>query len=240
MASRYGGQTVCILRDEGEDTAEGLELNFREMGIYDGVTFVHDGGDPLPLIERGLAAVRGPETLLLVEAGSALQPGVMERLGSTPRRTTVVFFGDITIGAEPEPLANLDAALTFDVARARAGLFPAVDVFRSYSHLPLSEEHARVASAVRRTLRRAADLYPAIEKRGEAILSPEDAVIVGRAERLSRFLTQPIRGAEPWTNRPGTLVSLNDTIQGCAAILNGERDALPAEALHSIGSLLDR
>jgi RNA polymerase sigma factor (sigma-70 family) len=240
MASRYEGHTVCVNRDAGDVTGEGLELNFREMGVFNTVTFVHDAGDPLSLIERALAAAQGPENLLLVEADLALQPGVMERLGSTAPRTTTVFFGDVTIGAEPESLASLDAAVTFDVGKARAGLFPAVDAFRSYSRLPLGEEHARVALAVRRALRRAADLQPAIEKRGESFLSPEDIITVRRADRLNRFLTQPIRGAEPWTNRPGVVVTLADTLRDCAAILAGERDETPVEKLNYVGTLLDR
>jgi F-type H+-transporting ATPase subunit beta len=187
-----------------------------------------------------LAAVRAPENLLLIEADLALKPGVMERLGSTPPRTTIIFFGDMTIGAEPEPLMALNAAVTFDVGKARAGLFPAVDTFLSYSRLPLGEEHARVALAVRRTLRRSADLRPAIEKRGDGFLSPEDTITVRRADRLNRFLTQPIRGAEPWTNRPGEVVTLIDTLRGCAAILAGEWDEIPIEELDYVGALLDR
>jgi RNA polymerase sigma factor (sigma-70 family) len=239
MASRYGGRTICVSRDQGDVTGEGLEVNFPEMGVFDGVTFIHDRGEPLALLGRALEEATGAaDCLLLVEAELALPPGAMERLSAASPRTTVVFFGEMTVGAEPEPRADLDAAVTFDVTRARAGLFPAVDPLRSHSRVALAApEHSRVASAVRRTLRRAADLRPRIESRGVAALSEEDAVVVRRADLLSQFLTQPIRGAEPWTNRPGAVVTLADTIAGCAAILSGERDATPPEELSFVGAL---
>ncbi len=134
--------------------------------------------------------------------------------------TTTVYYGHYTAGDEPERFAGLDAVIAFDAARARQGLWPAVDPLRSRSRLlqssSIGEAHARTAAQAPRVLRRYRDLEPMIEKSGlDALSNAEDRQAAIRARRLDRFLTQPFAGAEPWTGIPGQHVPLEETIHGC-------------------------
>jgi F-type H+-transporting ATPase subunit beta len=157
---------------------------------------------------------------------------------------TTMYFGAETVGAEPEVLGALDAVITCDFDRAKRALYPAVDPINSHSRLlregTVSEVHQQVAGEARRLLRRHQDLQPIIESRGLDLLPrDEDRKIVERAKRLDRFLTQPFHWTEPWTNLPGVHVTLDETLAGCQAILKGECDDLPEDALYFIGTLED-
>jgi F0F1-type ATP synthase beta subunit len=105
------------------------------------------------------------------------------------------------------PLADLDAVLTCDQARAKQGLWPAIDPLRSHSSLLqadlIGDTHTQVATQAQWLLRRYADLHVIAENRGlDALSSADDREVVIRARRLHRFLTQPFSGAEPWTGTP--------------------------------------
>jgi RNA polymerase sigma factor (sigma-70 family) len=248
-AERQNGRTVCLGLEDGAYTSEGLMLFWREWGVDDLVTQVfgrHDVPDTAgQAVEQGRAAARdlaaqGHAVLLLVDSRLAQIDDVRATLRAAGA-DLIVYYGDHTVGAEPAALTDLDAEITFDVERARQGLWPAVDPLRSRSRLleqgiaPV--EHTQVAATVRQVLLRAADLHPTAAGRDATTLDPADRQTLERAARLQRFLTQPFDGAEPWTGRPGETVALADTLRGCRAILAGETDGLPEDQLYVLGAL---
>ncbi|HEX9445626.1 MAG TPA: F0F1 ATP synthase subunit beta, partial [Candidatus Binatia bacterium] len=187
----------------------------------------------------------GRDVLLLVQSRIALDDEVGEQIAATSRQdagVTTMYFGEETVGAEPEPLARLDSVITFDFGRAKEALYPAVDPINSGSRLlrdgKVAQAHQKIAAAARRQLRRYRDLRPLVDSRGLDLLpNPEDREIVERARRLERFLTQPFHWAEPWTNLPGIHVALEETLAGCRAILAGECDDMPEESFYFVGNL---
>jgi len=175
----------------------------------------------------------------------ALYEAFLARLKATSNKDagiTTIYFGGDTVGAEPGLLTDLDAVITFDIGRAKRGLYPAVDLINSRSRLLqeaiASKTHREIAAEARRLLRRQQDLQPIIESRGLDLLpKDDDRRILERANRIDRFLTQPFHWTEPWTNLPGVHVSLEETLEGCRAIIRGECDEMPEEALYFIGNL---
>jgi F0F1-type ATP synthase beta subunit len=188
---------------------------------------------------------RGKEVLFLVINHIAFYEVFLAKLKAASNKgagATTVYFGADTVGAEPELLAGLDAVITFDFGRAKRALYPAVDPINSRSRLLreeiVSQAHRDIAAQAQRLLRRQHDLRPIIENRGLDLLpKDEDRKIVERANRLERFLTQPFHHAEPWTNSPGVYVSLEETLAGCRAILNGECDDMAEDAFSFVGNL---
>jgi len=186
----------------------------------------------------------------VVDGQLALAEGVMAALetGSAGAAAppepaiTTIHYGEHSVGAEPEPLAALHTTITFSLERAQLGLWPAVDPLRSQAPWAtaglIGDTHARIATQARRLLHRYADLHRMVEKYGvELGLRPVDREAASRARRLHRFLTQPIPGAEPWTGVPGHLIALTDALEGSRAIIDGECDDLPEEALYFTGTL---
>jgi len=190
---------------------------------------------------------QGKDVLFLVLNHLALYEAFVARLDANSKNDsgiTTLYFGAETAGAEPELLAHLDAMITFNFGRAKQALYPAVDPINSRSRLlqerKVSKAHQELAAEARRLLRRHQDLQPIVESRGLDLLpKDEDRKIVERAKRLDRFLTQPFHCAEPWTNLPGVHVPLHETLEGCRAILAGECDDMPEEALYFVGTLAD-
>lgn len=150
---------------------------------------------------------------------------------------------DITDPAVVSIFSHLDASVVLSRDIAEKGLYPAVDVLRSAS-VTLDEErigkrHYEVAREVRRALQRYEDLAQIISILGVDELSREDRVIANRAERLRRYLTQPLFVAEAFASAKGVSVPLEKTIEGCEAILGGECDDIEADAFYMIGTLDD-
>ena len=126
---------------------------------------------------------------------------------------------------------------------AAQGFYPAVDPLASSSVLLdreiVGEDHYQLAGRVREALARYKELQDIIALLGVEELGAADRLIVGRARRLQRFLTQPFTVTEAFSGVPGRSVPLRDTLGGCRAILDGEADAWPESALYMIGGLED-
>jgi F-type H+-transporting ATPase subunit beta len=148
---------------------------------------------------------------------------------------------DFTDPAVTAIAAHLDSNVVLSRAMAAEGMYPAVDPIASSSILldPLvvGEEHAAVATDVRRVIEHYRELQDVISLLGIEELGAEDRMLVGRARRLQRFLTQPFAVTEAFTGVPGRSVALADTIAGCKAILAGECDTWQESSLYMVGTL---
>jgi F-type H+/Na+-transporting ATPase subunit beta len=253
VAARLGGRVVCA-------ALEDVDLAWREMGVDQHVTALRGGADAPG--QRRLARAareaarelrdRGRDVLLLADARLALAEAARHELEAAlpegepgaEAAVTLLYYGDFSVDAEPEPLAALDTAIAFSLERAHLGLWPAVDPLRSRARWAtggaIGDDHTRVAGRARRLLQRYQDLHAIVEKFGADLgLRPADREPAARARRLDRFLAQPFPVAEPWTGIPGHIVALRDTIEGARAILDGDCDDLAEEALYFTGTLAD-
>ncbi|MFH0942210.1 MAG: F0F1 ATP synthase subunit beta [Chloroflexota bacterium] len=138
---------------------------------------------------------------------------------------------------------HLDAVIALERSIAEQGLYPAVDPLTSSSRildpLVVGEEHYRVAREVQRVLQRYKDLQDVIAILGIEELSEEDKLIVFRARRIQRFLSQPMFVSEIFTGRPGRYVPVKETVRGFKEILEGKHDALPEQAFFMVGTIED-
>jgi len=194
---------------------------------------------------------QGREVLLVIENQLALVEGVIPlmraNISITPEAAvTTLYVGHHTVGAEPIEFTGLDTLISFDLARAHQGLYPAVDPLVSSSALLVvshyDTEHRRLAEEARKLLLRYEGLHAQYERHGFDALffldePTEDERVVLRARRLHRFLTQPFMITEPWTAVPGESVSLSETLKGVREILEGRHDEVPEEAFHFKGEL---
>jgi F-type H+-transporting ATPase subunit beta len=137
--------------------------------------------------------------------------------------------------------SHLESAIVLSRGMAAEGIYPAVDPLVSFSALldPLAvgQEHYAIAERVREALAHWRELRDVIALLGMEELSAQDRLLVTRARRLQRFLTQPFAVTEAFTGIPGRSVPLADTLAGCRAILDGEADEWPEKALYMTGSL---
>ncbi|HZV09856.1 MAG TPA: F0F1 ATP synthase subunit beta, partial [Novosphingobium sp.] len=150
---------------------------------------------------------------------------------------------DFTDPAVTTIAAHIDSMIVLSRSMAAEGMYPAVDPIASSSVLldkdVVGEEHARTAIEVRRALEHYRELQDVISLLGMEELGAQDRLIVGRARRLQRFLTQPFTVTEAFTGTPGRSVALADTIAGCRAILDGECDSWRESSLFMIGTLAE-
>jgi len=150
---------------------------------------------------------------------------------------------DFTDPAVTAISAHLDSMIVLSRSMAAEGMYPAVDPLSSSSILldptVVGEQHYRVAEQVRETIARYRELQDIISLLGIEELSARDRLIVARARRLQRFLTQPFAVTEAFTGKLGRSVPLSDTLEGCKAILRGDCDQLAETALYMIGSLAE-
>ncbi len=257
LVARYDGYTVCIGLEEAAYTGKSMMLAWRDWGVDERTVNVfgpasRSAGANLNLVQTGLTIAehfrsQGHEVILLVDSRLAISDAVFKYLKynatATPQTAiTTVYFGDHSVGAEPDPFKGLDAVITFNQERARRQLWPAIDPLTSKSRLlqsPLvAEAHLQVAARARSLLIRYNDLLPLVEKRGiDALTEVQDRQDVLRGCLLQNFLTQPFKGAEPWTGVPGERLEIADTILGFQAILDGKYDALPADAFYLTGKV---
>ena len=222
-------------RDEaGQDVLLFIDNIFR---------FVQAGSEVSALLGRMPSAV-GYQPTLATEMG-ALQ----ERITSTKRgsitsvQAIYVPADDLTDPAPATTFSHLDATTVLSRQIAELGIYPAVDPLDSTSRIMdrriLGEEHYNVARDVQRILQRYKDLQDIIAILGMDELSDDDRVIVGRARRIQRFLSQPFHVAEAFTARPGKYVRLEDTIEGFKRVASGEFDHLPEQAFYMCGGIED-
>jgi F-type H+-transporting ATPase subunit beta len=148
--------------------------------------------------------------------------------GMTSVQAIYVPADDMTDPTVAGTFAHLDTSIVLSRALASRGLYPAVDPIASSSHLLdldyVGKRHYQVAMRVRRTMERYRELEDIISIVGVPQLCPEDMQVVQQARRLERFLTQPLFVTESFTSQPGQHVSLEDTVSGCEAILDGQDD----------------
>jgi F-type H+-transporting ATPase subunit beta len=148
---------------------------------------------------------------------------------------------DYTDPAPATTFAHLDSTIALERSIAEQGLYPAVDPLGSTSRMLdpriVGDEHYRVAREVQRVLQRYKDLQDIIAILGVDELSEEDKLLVGRARRIQRFLSQPMRVAEAFTGRAGEYVPLHETVRGFREILEGKYDALPEQAFYMTGTI---
>ena len=172
---------------------------------------------------------------------------LQERITSTHRaaitsiQAVYVPADDFTDPAAAETFSHLDSAITLSRRMASEGLYPAVDPLDSSSKLLsatiVGDRHYTVARRVRETIAHYRNLEDIISMLGLEELSADDQQVVHRARRLIRFLTQPFFVTEQFTGRDGRTVSIEETLDGCEAILGGEFDQAPESALYMIGAI---
>lgn len=182
------------------------------------------------------------------------QPTLAEDLGYLQERITSTTSGSITSMqavyvpaddfTDPAPattFAHLDSTLVLTRSLAEQALFPAIDPLASTSTAltieTVGEKHYQVARGVQKVLQRYKELQDIIAILGIEELSDEDKLIVSRARKIQRFLTQPMHVAEQFTGRKGEYVSTSDTVDGFAKIINGELDHIPEVAFYMKGNI---
>jgi F-type H+-transporting ATPase subunit beta len=150
---------------------------------------------------------------------------------------------DLTDPAPATTFAHLDATTVLNRAISEQGIYPAVDPLDSTSRLldpqVVGEEHYQVARAVQSLLQRYKELQDIIAILGMEELSDADKLVVSRARKVQRFLSQPFHVAEVFTGSPGVYVELSDTIRGFKEIIEGKHDELPEQAFYMVGTIED-
>ncbi|MCX7342947.1 MAG: F0F1 ATP synthase subunit beta, partial [Proteobacteria bacterium] len=203
--------------------------------------FTQAGAEVSALLGRMPSAV-GYQPTLSSEMGN-----LQERITSTTKgsitsvQAIYVPADDLTDPAPAASFAHLDATTVLNRSIAEIGIYPAVDPLDSSSRILseeiVGEEHYKVAREVQRILQTYKSLQDIIAILGMDELSPEDKLIVSRARKIQRFLSQPFHVAEVFSGTPGKLVSLVDTIKGFKGICNGDYDHLPEAAFYMIGNI---
>ena len=221
-------------RDEGQDVLLFIDNIFR---------FVQAGSEVSALLGRMPSAV-GYQPTLATEMGQLQERITSTRTGSvTSVQAIYVPADDLTDPAPANTFAHLDSTTVLDRAIVEKGIYPAVDPLKSTSRALqpgiVSDEHYEVATLVQQLLQRYADLQDIIAILGMDELTDEDKVVVARARRIERFLSQPNFVAEQFTGTPGKYVKLEDTIASFRSIIDGEHDELPESAFYMVGTIED-
>jgi F-type H+/Na+-transporting ATPase subunit beta len=219
-------------RDQGQDTLLFIDNIFR---------FVQAGSEVSALLGRMPSAV-GYQPTLATEMGQLQERITSTRTGSvTSVQAIYVPADDLTDPAPANTFAHLDATTVLSRAIVEQGIYPAVDPLDSFSRALqpgiVSEEHYETATRVQEVLQRYRDLQDIIAILGMDELSDEDKLVVQRARKIQRFLSQPNFVAEQFTGTPGEYVRLEDTIKGFQEILGGKHDDLPEQAFYMVGTI---
>ena len=220
--------------EEGQDVLFFVDNIFR---------FTQAGSEVSALLGRIPSAV-GYQPTLSTEMG-----GLQERITSTKDgsitsvQAIYVPADDLTDPAPANSFAHLDATTVLSRSISEKGIYPAVDPLDSTSRILqpgiVSDEHYEVATRVQRLLQRYKDLQDIIAILGMDELSDEDKVIVQRARKVERFLSQPFFVAAVFTGREGKFVKLEDTIRSFREVLDGKHDDLPEQAFYLVGGIDD-
>jgi F-type H+-transporting ATPase subunit beta len=221
-------------RDQGKDILFFVDNVFR---------FTQAGSEVSALLGRIPSAV-GYQPTLATEMGA-----MQERITSTTKgsitsvQAIYVPADDLTDPAPATSFAHLDATTVLSRDIAAKGIYPAVDPLDSSSRIldpnVVGEEHYRVARQVQETLQRYKALQDIIAILGMDELSEEDKLVVARARKIERFLSQPFHVAEAFTGSPGVLCDLKETIRGFKGLVNGDYDHLPEPAFYMVGTIDD-
>ena len=221
-----------FFRDEGRDVLLFIDNIYR---------YTLAGTEVSALLGRMPSAV-GYQPTLAAEMGELQERITSTKTGSiTSIQAVYVPADDLTDPSPATTFGHLDSTVVLSRDIASLGIYPAVDPLDSTSrqldpHV-VGEEHYTVARRVQQTLQRYKELRDIIAILGMDELSPEDKLIVARARKIQRFLSQPFHVAETFTGQPGKYVSLKETIKGFKAIVDGEYDHLPEQAFYMIGPI---
>ena len=223
---------------------------FRDVDGQDVLLFVDNifrftqaGSEVSALLGRMPSAV-GYQPTLATEMGELQERITSTKKGSiTSVQAIYVPADDLTDPAPATSFSHLDATTVLSRAISEQGIYPAVDPLDSTSRIlqpgVVGEEHYRVATQVQQVLQRYKDLQDIIAILGMDELSDEDKLIVQRARKIQRFLSQPFFVAAVFTGREGRYVRLEDTIRGFDEILQGKHDDLPEQAFYLCGGIED-
>ena len=236
----------------------GNRLRVALTGLSIAENFRDEGRDVLLFIDNiyryTLAGTECSALLGRMPSAVGYQPTLAEEMGVLQERITSTKTGSITsIQAvyvpaddltDPSPattFAHLDATVVLSRAVSEMGFYPAVDPLDSTSRqldpLVVGQDHYDTARSVQTTLQRYKELKDIIAILGMDELSEEDKLVVSRARKIQRFLSQPFFVAEVFTGSPGKYVALKDTITGFKGIIAGEYDHLPEQAFYMVGSI---
>jgi F-type H+-transporting ATPase subunit beta len=235
------GLTVAEeFRDHGGKNGAPADIMFFIDNIF---RFTQAGSEVSALLGRMPSAV-GYQPTLASEMGAMQERITSTKNGSiTSVQAVYVPADDLTDPAPATTFSHLDATTVLDRKITALGIYPAVDPLASTSRIldPLivGKEHYECAQRVKETLQHYNELQDIIAILGMDELSDEDRLVVNRARRVQRFLSQPFAVAEQFTNVPGVMVSIEDTIKGFNAILDGEVDDLPEQAFMNVGTIED-
>ena len=227
-----GLTTAEYFRDRGQDVLLFIDNIFR---------FSQAGSEVSALLGRMPSAV-GYQPTLATEMGAMQERITSTRKGSiTSVQAVYVPADDLTDPAPATTFSHLDATTVLDRKITELGIYPAVDPLASTSRILdphiVGQEHYDVAQQVKQILQRNKELQDIISILGMEELSEEDKMVVNRARRVQRFLSQPFAVAEQFTGVPGVMVGIEDTIKGFKMILEGEVDYLPEQAFLNVGTI---
>ena len=232
------GLTVAEYFRDGNEQSGGNDILFFIDNIF---RFTQAGSEVSALLGRMPSAV-GYQPTLATEMGM-----MQERITSTKRgsitsvQAVYVPADDLTDPAPATTFAHLDATTVLNRKISEQGIYPAVDPLDSTSRILspdiVGEEHYNTAMRVKEILQRYKELQDIIAILGMDELSDEDKLVVGRARRVARFLSQPFFVATQFTGIPGAFVAIEDTIKGFKMILNGEVDQYPESAFNMVGTI---
>jgi len=236
----------------------GNRLRVALTGLTMAEYFREEGRDVLIFIDNiyrySLAGVEVSALLGRMPSAVGYQPNLAEEMGKLQERIASTKTGSITSVqavyvpaddlTDPAPattFAHLDSTIVLSRQIAELGIYPAVDPLDSTSRQldpkVIGNEHYDVAQGVQQTLQRYKELQDIIAILGMDELSDDDKLLVTRARKMQRFLSQPFHVAEVFTGAPGIYCKRDDTIAGFKAILAGEYDHLPEQAFYMIGSV---
>jgi len=234
------GLTIAEYFRDGDSEGKGRDILFFIDNIF---RFTQAGSEVSALLGRMPSAV-GYQPTLATEMGM-----MQERITSTKRgsitsvQAVYVPADDLTDPAPATTFAHLDATTVLSRKIAELGIYPAVDPLDSTSRIlspsVLGDEHYDTAQRVKETLQRYKELQDIIAILGMDELSEEDKLVVSRARRVQRFLSQPFHVAEQFTGLKGVLVDIKDTIKGFNMIMDGKVDEYPEAAFNLVGTIED-
>jgi F-type H+/Na+-transporting ATPase subunit beta len=234
------GLTIAEHFRDGDGEGQGRDILFFIDNIF---RFTQAGSEVSALLGRMPSAV-GYQPTLATEMGA-----MQERITSTKRgsitsvQAVYVPADDLTDPAPATTFTHLDATTVLSRKIAELGIYPAVDPLDSTSRIlsaeVLGDAHYNTAQRVKEILQRYKELQDIIAILGLDELSEEDKLVVSRARRVQRFLSQPFFVAEQFTGLQGALVDINDTIKGFNEIIDGKYDHLPEAAFNLVGTIQD-
>jgi F-type H+-transporting ATPase subunit beta len=234
------GLTIAEYFRDGDGTGKGKDILFFVDNIF---RFTQAGSEVSALLGRMPSAV-GYQPTLATEMGLMQERITSTKNGSiTSVQAVYVPADDLTDPAPATTFAHLDATTVLSRKIADLGIYPAVDPLDSTSRILtpaiVGDAHYDTAQKVKMILQRYKELQDIIAILGMDELSDEDKLVVSRARRVQRFLSQPFHVAEQFTGLKGVFVSIEDTIRGFNAIMDGEVDQYPEAAFNLVGSLED-